>query len=100
MLSRLAPLASRASTGRSIVAAAASMRAFSGTIGEAITAGDAAELSGYSKIDFSISEDAMVIEAVQKFAAFSKQNYFIYVVFSTFFTPYNQVFHRSPRYNH
>jgi hypothetical protein len=28
-------------------------------------------LSGYSKIDFSISEDAMVIEAVQKFAAFN-----------------------------
>lgn len=68
MLSRLAPLAAR-SAARPVAVAS---RAFSGTVGEAITAGDAAELSGYSKIDFSISEDAMVIEAVQKFAAFSE----------------------------
>jgi hypothetical protein len=73
MLSRLAPLAARVATGRCTVTAA-SIRAFSGTVGEAITAGDAAELSGYSKIDFTISDDAMVIDAVQKFAAFSKRN--------------------------
>jgi hypothetical protein len=71
MLSRLAPFATRVAAGRSIIAASP-IRSFTGTVGEAITAGDAAELSGYSKIDFTISEDAMVIDAVQKFAAFSK----------------------------
>eukprot|EP00529_Nitzschia_sp_RCC80_P033946 CAMPEP_0113485818 /NCGR_PEP_ID=MMETSP0014_2-20120614/24679_1 /TAXON_ID=2857 /ORGANISM="Nitzschia sp." /LENGTH=204 /DNA_ID=CAMNT_0000379475 /DNA_START=310 /DNA_END=924 /DNA_ORIENTATION=+ /assembly_acc=CAM_ASM_000159 len=35
------------------------------------TAGEAAALSGYAQIDFSINEDAMVIDAVQKFAAFN-----------------------------
>ncbi|KAG7353443.1 CBS domain containing protein [Nitzschia inconspicua] len=65
MLSRFAPLAAR--SVRPVVAS----RTFSGTLGEAITAGDAAELSGYSKIDFTISEEAMVIDAVQKFAAFN-----------------------------
>ena len=33
------------------------------------TAGEAAELSGYSNIEFRIKEDAMVIDAVQQFAA-------------------------------
>lgn len=69
MLSRFAPLAARSVAARPAIVAS---RAFSGTLGEAITAGDAAELSGYSKIDFAISEEAMVIDAVQKFAAFSK----------------------------
>ena len=43
-------------------------RAFS-TVGTAFTASDAAELSGYNKIDFCIDEDAPVIEAVKTFVA-------------------------------
>ena len=43
-------------------------RAFS-TVGTAFTAGDAAELSGYNKIDFCINEDATVLEAVKTFVA-------------------------------
>ncbi len=39
------------------------------TVGTAFTAGDAAELSGYKKIDFSIDEDATVLEAVRTFVA-------------------------------
>ncbi|VEU34274.1 unnamed protein product [Pseudo-nitzschia multistriata] len=47
---------------------AAAPRAFS-TVGTAFTAGDAAELSGYNKIDFCIDEDASVLEAVKIFVA-------------------------------
>lgn len=43
-------------------------RAFS-TVGTAFTASDAAELSGYKKIDFCIDEDAPVIDAVRTFVA-------------------------------
>eukprot|EP00531_Pseudo-nitzschia_arenysensis_P016497 CAMPEP_0116140636 /NCGR_PEP_ID=MMETSP0329-20121206/13961_1 /TAXON_ID=697910 /ORGANISM="Pseudo-nitzschia arenysensis, Strain B593" /LENGTH=163 /DNA_ID=CAMNT_0003635779 /DNA_START=58 /DNA_END=549 /DNA_ORIENTATION=+ len=39
------------------------------TVGTAFTAGDASELSGYKKIDFSIDEDATVLEAVRTFVA-------------------------------
>ncbi len=39
------------------------------TVGTAFTAGDAADLSGYKKIDFSINEDATVLEAVKTFVA-------------------------------
>ena len=35
------------------------------------TAGDAAELSGYNKINFCIDEDATVLEAVQSFVAYN-----------------------------
>lgn len=35
------------------------------------TADDALKYSGYSSIDFTIKEDAMVYDAVQKFAAFN-----------------------------
>jgi predicted transcriptional regulator len=69
MFSRIVPLAVRSAAVRA--PSAVSSRGFSATIGEAITAGDAAELSGYSKIDFSINEDSLVIDAVQKFAAFN-----------------------------
>jgi len=39
------------------------------TVATAFTAGHAAELSGYNKIDFCIDEDATVLEAVQRFVA-------------------------------
>ena len=46
------------------------LRFFSGDE-EVATAADAAALSGYSEIDFLIKEDAPVIDAVQKFAAYN-----------------------------
>ena len=64
MLSRISPLvrgsATRATTSRWMT-----------TVGEAMTAGDAASLSGYQDIDYIISEDAAVIDAVQKFAGYN-----------------------------
>lgn len=45
------------------------VRSFSGE--EVTTAADASALSGYSDIDFVISEDAPVIDAIQKFAAYN-----------------------------
>jgi hypothetical protein len=46
-------------------------RAFT-TVAEAVhTAEDALKFSGYSSIDFTIAEDLMVYDAVQKFAAFN-----------------------------
>ncbi|CAB9499367.1 CBS domain-containing protein [Seminavis robusta] len=41
------------------------------TVGEALTAEDAREVSGYSSIDYTINEDATVYDVVQKFAAFN-----------------------------
>jgi hypothetical protein len=41
------------------------------TVGEASTVNDALKYSGYSTIDFTISDDAPVYDAVQKFAAFN-----------------------------
>jgi hypothetical protein len=41
------------------------------TVGETLTADDARKVSGYHDIDYSISEDSTVLEAVQKFAAFN-----------------------------
>lgn len=41
------------------------------TVREAATVDDALRFSGYSEIDFTISEDAVIYEAVQKFAAFN-----------------------------
>jgi predicted transcriptional regulator len=41
------------------------------TVGEASTVNDALKFSGYSTIDFTISDDAPVYDAVQKFAAFN-----------------------------
>lgn len=60
---RLIPNAARSATRLS-----AAPRAFS-TVGTAFTAGDAAELSGYQKIDFCIDEDATVLDAVRTFVA-------------------------------
>ena len=77
MFSRIVPIAARTAGRNSASASAAAVRpsaysrGYAATVGEAITAGDAAELSGYNKIDFSINEDAFVIDAVQKFAAFN-----------------------------
>lgn len=41
------------------------------TVNEALTAEDARSVSGYASIDYTISEDATVYDAVQKFAAFN-----------------------------
>jgi predicted transcriptional regulator len=41
------------------------------TVSEAATADDALRFSGYSEIDFTISEDAPTYDAVQKFAAYN-----------------------------
>jgi predicted transcriptional regulator len=69
MLSRIAPIVARsAARSTSVAAAPMSVRGFA-TAGEALTAGDAAKLSGYNNIEFRINESAMVIDAVQQFAA-------------------------------
>jgi predicted transcriptional regulator len=62
MLSKIAPIVARSASRSTAV------RGFA-TAGEALTAGDAAKLSGYSNIEFRINEGAMVIDAVQQFAA-------------------------------
>jgi predicted transcriptional regulator len=41
------------------------------TIKEALTAEDARKISGYSEIDYTINEDATVLDAVQKFSAYN-----------------------------
>jgi len=41
------------------------------TVREAATIDDALKFSGYSAIDFTIPEDSMTYDAVQKFAAFN-----------------------------
>ena len=64
MFSRIAPIVARTAVARSTVAPTA-VRGFASIT----TAGEAAKLSGYSNIEFRIQEDAMVIEAVQQFAA-------------------------------
>ena len=38
---------------------------------QALTAEDARQVSGYAGIDYSIPEDATVLDAVQKFAAYN-----------------------------
>jgi hypothetical protein len=68
MLSRAVPFA-RVAT-RSFARPVGS-RAFTATIEDASTAADAAALSGYSDIDFVISDDSPVIDAVQRFAAYN-----------------------------
>lgn len=62
---RLLPTAARTVSKISIATAP---RAFS-TVGTAYTAKCAAELSGYKEINFSIDEDATVLEAVRTFVA-------------------------------
>jgi predicted transcriptional regulator len=66
MMNVIARTASNA-TRRGLVA-----RTFT-TVQEAVTstADDAMKFSGYSSIDFTISEDSKVYDAVQKFAAFN-----------------------------
>jgi CBS domain-containing protein len=68
MLSRFAPIVARTAATRSTLFAAPASRAFT-TVGDISTAADAAKLSGYSNISYTIDQDAMVIDAVQKFAA-------------------------------
>ena len=63
MMFRLIPTAARTATRFS-----AAPRPFS-TVGTAFTAGDAAEMSGYNKIDFCIAEDSTVLDAVKTFVA-------------------------------
>ena len=62
MLSKIAPIVARSA------ARSTAVRGFA-TAGETLTAGDAAKLSGYSNIEYRINEGAMVIDAVQQFAA-------------------------------
>jgi predicted transcriptional regulator len=66
-LSRVATPLARSAARQSGVAT----RSFSTTIQEALTAEDARKVSGYSDIDYAINEDAPVIDAVQKFAAYN-----------------------------
>ena len=69
-LSRVAtPLIARSS--RCSAAAFAARRSMSTTVQDALTAEDASKISCYSEIDYIISEDAPVIDAVQKFAAYN-----------------------------
>ena len=67
MLSRASPILRQ--VGRSFVRPTA-VRPFS-TVEEALTAEDARRVSGYSEIDYTIAEDASVLDAVQKFAAYN-----------------------------
>ena len=67
MLSRFTPLVARTAARSRLVAAPLASRSFS-SVGHT-TAAEAAAMSGYSNIEFRIDEDAMVIEAVQQFAA-------------------------------
>lgn len=69
-----APLARTAATRLASArpAVAATGRSNFATLQDAgLTANDAARVSGYSEIDYLINEDAPVIEAVQKFAAYN-----------------------------
>lgn len=68
MLSRAAPLARVASRS---FARPAGFRSFSVPAEDMSTAAEAAALSGYSEIDYTISEEATVLDAVQKFAAYN-----------------------------
>ena len=69
MLSRATPLARIAARS---FARPAGFRSFSVAKPEDLsTAADAAALSGYNEIDFAINEDAPVLDAVQKFAAYN-----------------------------
>jgi hypothetical protein len=52
-------------------ALATQLSRFQSTVVECATANDALKYSGYSEIDFTISEDSTVYDAVQKFAAFN-----------------------------
>ena len=71
MFSRVSPLV-RVATG-SLAKPNAARPAFRGmvTIQEASTADDALKGSCYSSIDYTVMEDAPVIEAVQKFSAYN-----------------------------
>jgi predicted transcriptional regulator len=68
MFTRFLPTVARTATTRSVsrFGLVYASRGFS-TVG--VTASDAAELSGYNKIDFTIDEDSTVLEAVQRFVA-------------------------------
>jgi hypothetical protein len=68
MLSRAAPLARIATRS---IARPAGFRAFTAVPIDVSTAADAAALSGYSEIDYIIKDDATVLDAVQKFAAYN-----------------------------
>jgi hypothetical protein len=69
MFTRLLPIAARTATTRSVLHRLVSVHASRGFSTVGVTAGDAAELSGYNKIDFTIDEDSTVLDAVQRFVA-------------------------------
>ena len=73
MFSRVAPLAARTASRYAVKpAVVTSSRHFSGLVSDvAMTAEDARKVSGYNEIDFAIDEDAPVLDAVQKFAAYN-----------------------------
>jgi signal recognition particle GTPase len=67
MFSRVSPLVRTATRS---LARPAAFRGLT-TVQEALTAADAAALSGYSNIEYSIDENSLVFDAVQKFAAYN-----------------------------
>lgn len=69
---RSAPLASRHQlTFRARPAITTATRTFAQSVKEGLTATDAWNKSCYSEIDYTISDDAAVYDAVQKFAAYN-----------------------------
>ena len=63
MLSRFSSLATRR------VLLTNTTRTMTATVADVSTADDALQMSGYKEINFKIDEDAMVYDAVQRFAA-------------------------------
>ena len=69
MFSRVSPLVRNATRSLARPVARPASRGLA-TLEEALTAEDAAKVSCYNDIDYLIAEDATVLDAVQKFAAF------------------------------
>jgi len=70
MFSRVTPLVRSASRSLARPATRPTTRSMV-TIAEALTAEDARAISCYSEIDYAVSENAPVLDAVQKFAAYN-----------------------------
>ena len=70
MFSRVTPLVRTATRSLARPVARPATRGMV-TIEEALTAEDARKISCYSEIDYAVSENAPVLDAVQKFAAFN-----------------------------
>lgn len=70
MLSRANVSFARVVASKYCMKRAVAVRGFS-ELGPSTTAEEAAAMSGYADIDFAISENAPVLDAVQKFAAYN-----------------------------